>query len=56
MDGHPIRTTVIGSYPFPSWLELAMDHPDALGEADREEMIDLANEFGISIVAMEVKP
>jgi 5-methyltetrahydropteroyltriglutamate--homocysteine methyltransferase len=33
----PIRTTVIGSYPFPGWLELAGAHVDELGPDDREE-------------------
>jgi 5-methyltetrahydropteroyltriglutamate--homocysteine methyltransferase len=33
----PIRTTVVGSYPFPGWLELAGGHLDELGPADREE-------------------
>jgi 5-methyltetrahydropteroyltriglutamate--homocysteine methyltransferase len=33
----PIRTTVIGSYPFPGWLELAGQHLDELGPDDREE-------------------
>jgi 5-methyltetrahydropteroyltriglutamate--homocysteine methyltransferase len=33
----PIRTTVIGSYPFPGWLELAAGHLDELGPDDREE-------------------
>jgi 5-methyltetrahydropteroyltriglutamate--homocysteine methyltransferase len=35
----PIRTTVIGSYPFPGWLELAGEHLDELGPDDREEAI-----------------
>jgi 5-methyltetrahydropteroyltriglutamate--homocysteine methyltransferase len=35
----PIRTTVIGSYPFPGWLELAGDHLGELGPEDREEAI-----------------
>jgi 5-methyltetrahydropteroyltriglutamate--homocysteine methyltransferase len=35
----PIRTTVIGSYPFPGWLELAGAHLDQLGPDDREEAI-----------------
>ncbi len=34
-----VRTTVIGSYPFPGWLELAGAHLDDLGPADREEAI-----------------
>jgi 5-methyltetrahydropteroyltriglutamate--homocysteine methyltransferase len=33
----PVRTTVIGSYPFPGWLELAGAHIDELGPDDREE-------------------
>jgi 5-methyltetrahydropteroyltriglutamate--homocysteine methyltransferase len=33
----PIRTTVVGSYPFPGWLELAGVHLDELGPDDREE-------------------
>lgn len=34
MKNHPIRTTVIGSYPFPSWLEFASQNLDQFGEAD----------------------
>ena len=34
----PIRTTVIGSYPFPSWLQHARRNLDAFGAADVEEM------------------
>jgi 5-methyltetrahydropteroyltriglutamate--homocysteine methyltransferase len=34
----PLRTTVIGSYPFPGWLEFAFAHIDQFGEADLEEM------------------
>jgi 5-methyltetrahydropteroyltriglutamate--homocysteine methyltransferase len=33
----PIRTTVVGSYPFPGWLELAGAHLAELGPDDREE-------------------
>jgi 5-methyltetrahydropteroyltriglutamate--homocysteine methyltransferase len=40
MKERPLRTTVIGSYPFPAWLELAGQHLDALGEADRTELLD----------------
>jgi len=36
----PLRTTVIGSYPFPGWLEFACQHLDQFGGADREEMIE----------------
>lgn len=33
-----LQTTVIGSYPFPGWLEFASAHQDEFGEADIEEM------------------
>jgi 5-methyltetrahydropteroyltriglutamate--homocysteine methyltransferase len=36
----PLRTTVIGSYPFPGWLELASQQLDRLGPDDVAEMID----------------
>src|SRR4026209_2032223 len=39
MKERPLRTTVIGSYPFPGWLEFAAEHLDRFGSADREEMI-----------------
>lgn len=35
-----MRTTVIGSYPFPSWLEFATGNLDQFGSDDRNEMID----------------
>jgi 5-methyltetrahydropteroyltriglutamate--homocysteine methyltransferase len=34
----PILTTVIGSYPFPSWLELASEQLERFGPADLEEL------------------
>ena len=40
MKEHPLRTTVIGSYPFPGWLEFACQNLEDFGHADREEMID----------------
>lgn len=40
MQSTPIRTTVIGSYPFPGWLEFACQHLDKFGPADMEEMIE----------------
>src|SRR6266851_3844834 len=40
MSSIPIRTTVIGSYPFPGWLEFASQNLDKFGEADRTELID----------------
>ncbi len=36
----PIRTTVVGSYPFPGWLEFGSQHLDQFGPADVAEMID----------------
>jgi 5-methyltetrahydropteroyltriglutamate--homocysteine methyltransferase len=38
MKDHPLRTTVIGSYPFPGWLELASSQLDRFGPADLAEM------------------
>lgn len=40
MQPIPLRTTVIGSYPFPGWLEFAAAHLDQFGEADRAELQD----------------
>ena len=34
----PLRTTVIGSYPFPSWLEYASQHLDQFGSDEIREM------------------
>ena len=38
MQPLPLRTTVIGSYPFPSWLELAQQHLDRFGRDDLAEL------------------
>lgn len=38
MQPIPLRTTVIGSYPFPSWLEFASAHLDAFGPDDIAEL------------------
>jgi 5-methyltetrahydropteroyltriglutamate--homocysteine methyltransferase len=40
MTNHPLRTSVIGSYPFPGWLEFACTHLDQFGKDDRAEMQD----------------
>ncbi len=40
MQPHPLRTTVIGSYPFPGWLEFATLHLDQFGKADLDEMLE----------------
>jgi 5-methyltetrahydropteroyltriglutamate--homocysteine methyltransferase len=34
----PLQATVIGSYPFPGWLEFASAHLEQFGEADIEEL------------------
>jgi 5-methyltetrahydropteroyltriglutamate--homocysteine methyltransferase len=47
MKDHPLRTTVIGSYPLPGWLEFACAHLDQFGEADRAELIDDAVSIAI---------
>src|ERR687884_711934 len=33
MPEQPLRTTVIGSYPFPGWLEFACAHLEQFGDA-----------------------
>ncbi len=38
MQPRPLRTTVIGSYPLPGWLEFASAHLEAFGSADIEEL------------------
>jgi 5-methyltetrahydropteroyltriglutamate--homocysteine methyltransferase len=40
MQPIPIRTTVIGSYPFPGWLEFSVKNLHAFGNADREELVE----------------
>ena len=40
MQPHPLRTTVIGSYPFPSWLEFACQHLGEFGQDDIAELQD----------------
>jgi 5-methyltetrahydropteroyltriglutamate--homocysteine methyltransferase len=34
----PLQTTVIGSYPFPGWLDFASAHIEKFGAADLEEL------------------
>jgi 5-methyltetrahydropteroyltriglutamate--homocysteine methyltransferase len=36
----PLRTTVVGSYPFPGWLEHASAHLDDFGADDLAELVD----------------
>ncbi len=38
MQPIPLRTTVIGSYPFPAWLEFSSQHLDQFGANDIAEM------------------
>ena len=38
MKGTPLRTTVIGSYPLPSWLEFSSQHLDQFGVNEIAEM------------------
>ncbi|CAN5527619.1 methionine synthase [soil metagenome] len=40
MQERPIRTTVIGSYPFPGWLTFASQNLDQFGKADVDEIIE----------------
>lgn len=47
MKEKPLRTTVIGSYPFPGWLEFACHHLPQFGETDRAELIDDAVSIAI---------
>lgn len=44
----PLRTTVIGSYPFPGWLEFACQHLSQFGEADRKELIEDAVRIAVA--------
>jgi len=47
MKERPLRTTVIGSHPFPAWLEFACQHLPQFGDADRAELIDDAVSIAI---------
>src|SRR5688572_30281543 len=40
MKENPLRTSVIGSYPFPSWLEFASQHLETFGRSDVSEIQD----------------
>lgn len=40
MHSRPLRTSVIGSYPFPSWLEFASRHLAEFGRSDIAEIQD----------------
>jgi len=45
MKERPLRTTVIGSYPFPGWLEVAAQHLDRFGPDDLATMRLLRDAF-----------
>jgi 5-methyltetrahydropteroyltriglutamate--homocysteine methyltransferase len=45
MNPRPLRTTVIGSYPFPSWLEFATLHLDQFGT---DEFLELQEDAVIA--------
>lgn len=47
MKDQPLRTSVIGSYPFPGWLEFSAQHLDEFGSADLAEMQDDATTVAI---------
>src|SRR5438093_4183906 len=40
MRDRPLRTTVVGSYPLPGWLEFASRNLEEFGSADLEEMVE----------------
>jgi 5-methyltetrahydropteroyltriglutamate--homocysteine methyltransferase len=48
MQERPIRTTVIGSYPFPGWLLFASQNLNQFGKVDIEEMIEDAVTAAVS--------
>ena len=48
MSTIPLRTTVIGSYPFPSWLEFASEHLDQFGADDIAEIQNDAVRVAVS--------
>jgi 5-methyltetrahydropteroyltriglutamate--homocysteine methyltransferase len=48
MESRPLRTSVIGSYPFPGWLEFAASKLEAFGAADLDEMREDATVVAIA--------
>src|SRR5437763_7620241 len=40
MQPRPLRTTIIGSYPFPGWLEFASTRLNEFGADEMAEMLD----------------
>jgi 5-methyltetrahydropteroyltriglutamate--homocysteine methyltransferase len=52
MKEQPLRTTVIGSYPFPSWLELASQQLERFGT---NEIIELQEDAVIVVIHDQVE-
>ncbi len=48
MEDRILETTVVGSYPLPSWLEHSCSHWEDFGRADREELIEDAVTVALS--------
>jgi 5-methyltetrahydropteroyltriglutamate--homocysteine methyltransferase len=48
MQSRPLRTTVVGSYPFPGWLEFASAHLDQFGKDDLDELLEDATRIAIA--------
>src|SRR3954449_3889785 len=48
MKDRPLRTSVIGSYPFPGWLEFAAQNLGQFGPADLAELQDDAPPVAIA--------
>lgn len=48
MIDQPLRTSVVGSYPFPGWLEFASQHLGQFGSADIDELRDDAATVAIA--------
>jgi 5-methyltetrahydropteroyltriglutamate--homocysteine methyltransferase len=52
MQSSPLRSSVIGSYPFPSWLEFASQH---LGVFGRSDVSEIQNDAVIAAVHDQVE-
>ncbi len=52
MNQIPLRTTVIGSYPFPSWLEYASQHLEEFGT---DEIVELQEDAVIAAIHDQVE-
>ena len=52
MKNCPLRSSVIGSYPFPSWLEFASQHLEVFGRSD---VSDIQNDAVIAAVHDQVE-